>query len=53
MADALSGNKADWASWANSVLNELQKVLLRAIMVKYNLNQLGIVAGLVRWEDVW
>ncbi|MDK8076747.1 phage tail tape measure protein [Citrobacter freundii] len=33
MADALSGNKADWASWANSVLNELQKVLLRAIMV--------------------
>lgn len=30
MADALSGNKADWA---NSVLNELQKVLLRAIMV--------------------
>ncbi|HHG8819246.1 TPA: phage tail tape measure protein [Citrobacter amalonaticus] len=33
MADALSGNKADWASWANSVLSELQKVLLRAIMV--------------------
>ncbi|EIS4750871.1 phage tail tape measure protein [Salmonella enterica] len=33
MADALSGNKADWSSWANSVLNELQKVLLRAIMV--------------------
>ncbi|HIH5136625.1 TPA: phage tail tape measure protein [Citrobacter freundii] len=33
MADALRGNKADWASWANSVLNELQKVLLRAIMV--------------------
>ncbi|QBY72699.1 phage tail tape measure protein [Salmonella enterica] len=33
MADALSGNKADWASWANSVLTELQKVLLRAIMV--------------------
>ncbi|WP_049001821.1 phage tail tape measure protein [Citrobacter freundii] len=33
MADALSGNKSDWASWANSVLNELQKVLLRAIMV--------------------
>ncbi len=33
MADALNGNKADWASWANSVLNELQKVLLRAIMV--------------------
>ncbi|MGZ2367602.1 phage tail tape measure protein [Citrobacter freundii] len=33
MADALSGNKDDWASWANSVLNELQKVLLRAIMV--------------------
>ncbi|ENK1087354.1 phage tail tape measure protein [Citrobacter freundii] len=33
MADALSGNKADWASWANTVLNELQKVLLRAIMV--------------------
>lgn len=33
MADALNGNKADWADWANSVLNELQKVLLRAIMV--------------------
>lgn len=33
MADALSGNKADWASWANSVLSELQKVLLKAIMV--------------------
>lgn len=33
MADALSGNKAYWASWANSVLSELQKVLLRAIMV--------------------
>lgn len=33
MADALNGNKADWADWANSVLNELQKVLLRAILV--------------------
>lgn len=33
MADALSGNKADWADWANSVLSELQKVLLRAILV--------------------
>lgn len=33
MADALNGNKADWADWANSVLSELQKVLLRAIMV--------------------
>lgn len=33
MADALNGNKADWADWANSVLSELQKVLLRAILV--------------------
>lgn len=33
MADALNGSKADWADWANSVLNELQKVLLRAILV--------------------
>ncbi|SAC67282.1 Phage tail length tape-measure protein 1 [Enterobacter hormaechei] len=33
MADALNGNKADWADWANSVLSEIQKVLLRAILV--------------------
>lgn len=33
MADALNGSKADWADWANSVLSELQKVLLRAILV--------------------
>ncbi|MDH1745979.1 phage tail tape measure protein [Enterobacter hormaechei] len=33
MADALNGNKADWEDWANSVLSELQKVLLRAILV--------------------
>ncbi len=33
MADALNGNKADWADWANSVLSKLQKVLLRAILV--------------------
>ncbi len=33
MADALNGNKADWTSWANSVLNDLQKVLLRAMLV--------------------
>lgn len=33
MADALNVNKADWADWANSALSELQKVLLRAILV--------------------
>lgn len=40
MADALNGNKADWADWANSVLSELQKVLLRAILVN-NLKSAG------------
>lgn len=33
MAAALNGSKQDWADWGMSVLNELQKVLLRAIMV--------------------
>ncbi|HDS4651352.1 TPA: phage tail tape measure protein [Citrobacter freundii] len=33
MAAALNGSKQDWADWANSVLSELQKVLLRAILV--------------------
>lgn len=33
MAAALNGSKQDWADWGMSVLNELQKVLLRAIMI--------------------
>ncbi|HAU4282406.1 TPA: phage tail tape measure protein [Citrobacter freundii] len=33
MAAALNGSKQDWADWGMSVLNELQKVLLRAILV--------------------
>lgn len=34
MAAALNGSKEDWSSWATSVLNDLQKVLLKAIIVE-------------------
>lgn len=41
MAAALSGSKADWSSWATSVLNDLQKVLLKAIIV----NSMSSIGG--------
>ncbi len=40
ISDALSGNKASWSDWANSVLQSLQKVLLNAVLVE-NLKGLG------------
>ncbi|HEJ0180553.1 TPA: phage tail tape measure protein [Citrobacter koseri] len=33
LADSLNGNKADWSSWANSILNDMQKIILKAIML--------------------
>lgn len=33
MAAALNGSKQDWADWGTSVLNEMQKILLRAMLI--------------------
>ncbi|HEM8507833.1 TPA: phage tail tape measure protein [Citrobacter koseri] len=33
LADSLNGNKADWSSWANSILNDMQKIILKAIVL--------------------
>lgn len=33
LADSLNSNKADWSSWANSILNDMQKIILKAIML--------------------
>ncbi|HCR9764864.1 TPA: phage tail tape measure protein [Citrobacter koseri] len=33
LADSLNGNKDDWSSWANSILNDMQKIILKAIML--------------------
>lgn len=41
MADALSGSKVDWADWATSVLSEMQKIILRAML----LNSIQSVSG--------
>lgn len=41
MAAALNGSKADWSSWATSVLNDLQKVLLKTIIV----NSMSSIGG--------
>lgn len=41
MADALSGSKVDWADWATSVLSEIQKIILRAML----LNSIQSVSG--------
>ncbi|MFH2816988.1 phage tail tape measure protein [Citrobacter portucalensis] len=41
MAAALNGSKQDWADWGTSVLNEMQKILLRAML----LNSIQSVSG--------
>ncbi|WOI99669.1 phage tail tape measure protein [Citrobacter koseri] len=33
LADSLNGNKDDWSSWANSILNDMQKIILKAIVL--------------------
>ena len=33
ISDALSGNKADWQDWANSILQSMQKIILNAMLV--------------------
>lgn len=33
LADSLNGNKADWSSWSNSILNDMQKIILKAIVL--------------------
>lgn len=33
LADSLNSNKADWSSWSNSILNDMQKIILKAIVL--------------------
>lgn len=46
ISDTLSGNKASWADWSNSVLQSLQKVLLNAVLVNSIKSLSGGSAGM-------
>lgn len=45
LADSLNGNKADWSSWANSILNDMQKIILKAIVLN-SIQSMGGIGGI-------